>query len=150
VADDWMHFASGARKPTASNGTEVTSGCSSLGLADALCLQAEPRSVVRRPFGPPTTPPVRSLKVSKIFGAFAPNRRNYFFFFDLRFFVAFFAFFAFLAIAALLAMMIMAVSEQCLRESQALHPDYYRTNKKTLLRLNEACKRRQNMLLHAE
>jgi hypothetical protein len=38
----------------------------------------------------------------------------------------------------------MAVSEQCLRESQALHPDYYRTNKKTLLRLNEACTRAQN------
>lgn len=34
---------------------------------------------------------------------------------------------------------LMAVSEQCLRESQALHSDYYRTNKKTRFRPNEAC-----------
>lgn len=44
-----------------------------------------------------TTPPVQSLKHAKIFGVLAPNRR-YFFFFALRFFVAFFAFFAFFAI----------------------------------------------------
>jgi hypothetical protein len=51
----------------------------------------------------------------------------YFFFFALRFFVAFFAFFAFLAIGALLAMMGWRCRKQCMRESQALHPDYYRT-----------------------
>ena len=121
------------------------SGRSSLDLADALCLQAEPRSVVRQPFGPLTTPSIRLLKVSKIFGASAPKRR-YFFFFALRFFVAFFAFFAFFAIAALLAMITWRVSEQCLRESQALHSDYYSTNKKTLLRLNEVCKPHRNAL----
>jgi hypothetical protein len=31
----------------------------------------------------------------------------------------------------------MAVVEQCPRESQALHPDYYRTRKKTRFHLNE-------------
>ena len=58
----------------------------------------------------------------------APSRR--YFFLALRFFAAFFAFFAFLAIAALLAMDAMAMSDQCLRESQALHSDYYMTTKK--------------------
>ena len=33
----------------------------------------------------------------------------------------------------------MAMSEQCLRESQALHSDYYRATKKTRLPLKEVC-----------
>lgn len=56
------------------------------------------------------------------------------FFFAGAFFAAFLAFFT---IAALLAIMMMAVVEQCSRESQALHPDYYRTRKKTRFQLNE-------------
>jgi hypothetical protein len=36
----------------------------------------------------------------------------------------------------------MALSEQCPRESRALHSDYYRAAKKSALPLNEACTRR--------
>jgi len=42
----------------------------------------------------------------------------------------------------------MAVSEQCMRESQALHPDYYRTKQKTRLRLNNGFISRVAHVMH--
>jgi hypothetical protein len=81
--------------------------------------------------------PTQPMKTTELC---APERRRYFFFrFDFAFFAVFFAFFAFFAIAALLAMFNMAVSDQCVRESHALHSDYYRVTKKTRLPLNEVC-----------
>ena len=80
---------------------EEPSGCSSFGLADALCLQAKPGLLFATAKRSANNSAGSKLKPTKRFPKRELRGKNYFFF-ALRFFVAFFAFFAFLAFFAMM------------------------------------------------
>lgn len=123
-------FAASCTRKSVTYWTEPTFGRSGLGLADALDLQHEPRSIACGPVE------VRNNAVGSIAEACEDIRGDRLEPTTLLLLLRLTLFRRLLRLLCLLRHCcppshdLMAVSEQCLRESQALHPDYYRTNKK--------------------